>query len=78
MYFSLLGCDNGHENVTQVAEDDGNSAVKRKKRRREEEKKRRREEEKKKAGCWNLPQLADSVRLATPLARFGKVSRTAS
>ena len=48
MYFSLLGCDNGHENVTQVAEDDGNSAVKtqeEKKRRREEEKKRRREEE---------------------------------
>jgi hypothetical protein len=25
-----------------------------------------------------LPQLADFVRLATPLARFGKVDRTAT
>ena len=28
--------------------------------------------------CGNLPQLADFVRLATPLARFGKVDRTAT
>jgi hypothetical protein len=28
--------------------------------------------------CGNLPQLADSVRLATPLARFGKVDRAAT
>ena len=28
--------------------------------------------------CGNLPQLADFVRLATPLARFGKIVRTAS
>jgi len=27
---------------------------------------------KEKAVCGNLPQLAESVRLATPLARFGK------
>src|SRR5437588_5591751 len=33
---------------------------------------------KEKAGCGNFPQLAESVRLATPLARFGKVGRTAS
>src|SRR5258708_29479996 len=33
---------------------------------------------KEKAGCGNLPQLAEFVRLATPLARFGKVVRTAS
>src|ERR1700746_886678 len=33
---------------------------------------------KEKVSCWNLPQLADSVRLATPLARFGKVVRTAT
>ena len=33
---------------------------------------------KEKVGCGNLPQLADSVRLATPLARFGKVGRTAT
>src|ERR1700692_3035094 len=33
---------------------------------------------KEKAGCRNLPQLAESVRLATPLARLGKVDRTAS
>ncbi len=35
-------------------------------------------ERKEKVSCWNLPQLADSVRLATPLARFGKVVRTAT
>ncbi len=34
MYFSSLGCDDGHENVTQVAENDGNSAVKGRKTRR--------------------------------------------
>jgi hypothetical protein len=28
--------------------------------------------------CENLPQLADSFRLAAPLARFGKVGRTAT
>src|SRR6266480_5100187 len=33
---------------------------------------------KEKVVCGNLYQLADSVRLATPLARFGKVVRTAS
>jgi hypothetical protein len=33
---------------------------------------------KEKVVCSNLPQLAESVRLATPLARFGKVDRTAS
>jgi hypothetical protein len=33
---------------------------------------------KEKVGCGNLPQLAEFVRLATPLARFGKVVRTAS
>ncbi len=33
---------------------------------------------KEKVGCGNLPQLAEFVRLATPLARFGKVDRTAS
>ena len=33
---------------------------------------------KEKARCGNFPQLAESVRLATPLARFGKVGRTAS
>src|SRR5260370_23992610 len=36
------------------------------------------QQRKEKAGCGNLPQLAESVRLATPLARFGKVVRTAS
>ena len=29
-------------------------------------------------GCSKLPQLAESVPLATPLARFGKSARTAS
>jgi hypothetical protein len=38
----------------------------------------KRQQRKEKAGCRNLPQVADSVRLATPLARFGKVDRTAS
>src|SRR5258707_13717093 len=33
---------------------------------------------KEKADCTELPQLAESVRLATPLARFGKIGRTAS
>ena len=33
---------------------------------------------KEKVVCENLPQLADFVRLATPLARFGKVDRTAT
>src|SRR5256884_8850019 len=33
---------------------------------------------KEKVVCGNLYQLADSVRLATPLARFGKVVRTES
>src|SRR5204862_3782064 len=33
---------------------------------------------KEKVVCGNLYQPADSVRLATPLARFGKVGRTAS
>jgi hypothetical protein len=33
---------------------------------------------KEKAGWGKLPQLAEFVRLATPLARFGKVVRTAS
>src|SRR5690348_6993961 len=33
---------------------------------------------KKKVACGNLYQLVDSVRLANPLARFGKVVRTAS
>src|SRR6267143_5818148 len=33
---------------------------------------------KEKADCGNSPQLAESVRLATPLARFGKAVRTAS
>src|SRR6266576_850294 len=33
---------------------------------------------KEKVVCGNLYQPADSVRLATPLARFGKVVRTAS
>jgi hypothetical protein len=33
---------------------------------------------KEKVVCRNLPQLAESARLATPLARFGKVDRTAS
>ncbi len=33
---------------------------------------------KEKMVCGNLPQLAEFVRLATPLARFGKVVRTAS
>ena len=33
---------------------------------------------KEKVVCGNLPQLAESARLATPLARFGKVDRTAS
>jgi len=28
--------------------------------------------------CGNLFQLAEFVRLATPLARFGKITRTAS
>jgi hypothetical protein len=28
--------------------------------------------------CGNLPQLAEYVRLATPLARFGKIVRTAT
>src|SRR5213595_1893426 len=45
------------------------------KRRQECGKRRQRKE---KAGCGNLPQLAEFVRLATPLARFGKVVRTAS
>ena len=38
----------------------------------------KRQQRKEKAGCGNLPQLAEFVRLATPLARFGKVVRTAS
>src|SRR5947207_14929423 len=38
----------------------------------------KRQQMKEKAGCGNLPQLAEFVRLATPLARFGKVVRTAS
>src|SRR6266571_1391461 len=38
----------------------------------------KRQRRKEKAGCGNLPHLADSVRLATPLARFSKVGRTAS
>ena len=54
-----------HENVTQSAEGGGKKCGKRQQR-------------KEKVSCWNLPQLADSVRLATPLARFGKVDRTAS
>src|ERR1700741_4686598 len=33
---------------------------------------------KEKAACSDLPQLAESVRLATPLARFDKIVRTAS
>jgi len=33
---------------------------------------------KEKADCTELPQLAESVRLATPLARFGKIGRTAT
>jgi hypothetical protein len=33
---------------------------------------------KEKMVCGNLPQLAESVRLATPLARFGKVDRAAT
>jgi hypothetical protein len=33
---------------------------------------------KEKVVCRNVPQLAESVRLATPLARFGKVDQTAS
>jgi len=38
----------------------------------------KRQQRKEKAGCGNLPQLAEFVRLATPLARFGKIDRTAS
>ena len=38
----------------------------------------KRQQMKEKVGCGNLPQLAEFVRLATPLARFGKVVRTAS
>src|SRR6266705_5311160 len=33
---------------------------------------------KEKADCTELPQLAESVRLATPLARFGKIDQTAT
>ncbi|SRR5260370_20353572 len=33
---------------------------------------------KEKVDCGNLPQLADFARLATPLARFDKVDRTAT
>jgi hypothetical protein len=33
---------------------------------------------KEKVVCGNLSQLAESIRLATPLARFGKIVRTAS
>src|SRR6267143_1381623 len=36
------------------------------------------QQKKEKVVCGNLSQLADSVRLATPLARFGKIVRTAS
>jgi hypothetical protein len=38
----------------------------------------KRQQMKEKVVCENLPQLADFVRLATPLARFGKVDRTAT
>src|SRR6266446_1767456 len=38
----------------------------------------KRQQMKEKVGCGNLPQLVEFVRLATPLARFGKVVRTAS
>src|SRR5258708_4292742 len=36
------------------------------------------QQKKEKVVCGNLSQLAESVRLATPLARFGKIVRTAS
>ena len=36
------------------------------------------QQKKEKVVCGNLPQLVDFVRLATPLARFGKIVRTAS
>jgi hypothetical protein len=36
------------------------------------------QQKKEKVVCGSLPQLADFVRLAIPLARFGKIVRTAS
>jgi hypothetical protein len=38
----------------------------------------KRQQMEEKVVCGKLPQLADFVRLATPLARFGKVDRTAT
>ena len=46
--------------------------------RRRRQKCGKRQQMKEKVVCENLPQLADFVRLATPLARFGKVDRTAT